>query len=196
MRTSAPALIPLFRSDGQARLLAVLFDAGRSALSIGDLARAAKVPVPTVSREVMRLSEHNLVHVETVGRTRLVSANWSLPWARTLADLLAQTVGLPSVVARALESVAGVEEAYIFGSWAAREAGESGPPPQDIDLLVVGDASLDDLREPLTPAEELAGLYINPTPIPRAQWESDDDPFVQTVKGRPMVPVPLPASRE
>ena len=45
-----------------------------------------------------------------------------------------------------LRSQRGVREAYIFGSWAARRAGMSGPPPRDIDVLVVGDTPQRDLH--------------------------------------------------
>ncbi|MBX3313281.1 MAG: ArsR family transcriptional regulator [Actinobacteria bacterium] len=184
-------MIPLFRSDGQARLLAVLFDRSRSPLSIGQLSVLADSPVPTVSREVQRLADHEMVLVEQVGRTRLVTANWRLPWAGALAELLAQTFGLPGVIARALAEIAGVEDAFVFGSWAARYHGVDGRQPNDIDLLVVGDVSLDDLRVPLKPAEAIAGLYINPTLVSRSQWEDPEDPFVATVRARPMVPVPM-----
>ena len=194
VRTSPPGLIPLFRSEGQARLLAVLFDRTRPPLSIGQLSVLADSPIPTVSREVQRLAEHEMVDIEQVGRTRLVTANWGLPWAATLAELLAQTVGLPAIIGRALAEVPAVEEAYIFGSWAARYVGEDGRQPNDIDLLVVGDVLLDDLRAPLKPAEMTAGLYVNPTIVPRSQWEDLDDPFVATVRERPLVPVPVRSS--
>lgn len=191
MRTSPPALIPLFRSDGQARILAILFDRSRAPLSIGQIANLSRCPIPTASREVQRLARHGMVTITKVGRTQLVTANWTLPWADTLAQLVAQTVGLPAVIGRALRDVPGVEAALIFGSWAARHEGRGDRPPNDIDLLVIGDVSLDDLRDPLRPAEELAGLYINPTIISRRRWAAADDPFVSTIRERPLVEVPL-----
>ena len=53
---------------------------------------------------------------------------------------------------------------------------------------------LDDLRSPLKPAETTAGLYVNPTIVPRSQWDDLDDPFVATVRERPLVPVPVRSS--
>jgi hypothetical protein len=35
-------------------------------------------------------------------------------------------------------AIPGVKQVVIFGSWAARYAGRAGPPPHDIDVLVVG----------------------------------------------------------
>lgn len=33
--------------------------------------------------------------------------------------------------------IPGAEQVVIFGSWAARCAGEAGPPPHDLDVLVL-----------------------------------------------------------
>jgi hypothetical protein len=51
MRTEAPLLAPIFRSDGQARLLATLLLTGDE-LSLTDLAKRADLAYPTVHREV------------------------------------------------------------------------------------------------------------------------------------------------
>jgi hypothetical protein len=39
--------------------------------------------------------------------------------------------------AEELEGVEGIEKAYLFGSWAARYAGEAGRAPADLDVLVI-----------------------------------------------------------
>ncbi len=69
-----------------------------------------------------------LVTTEAMGRMRIVSANWDLPWADELARILDQTVGVVAQIEGALAEVGGVDEAFIFGSWAARRAGTAGPP--------------------------------------------------------------------
>jgi predicted nucleotidyltransferase len=45
---------------------------------------------------------------------------------------------MATVPAPGPEVLAGIEAAAIFGSWAARAAGEAGPSPVDVDLLVIG----------------------------------------------------------
>lgn len=184
-------MIPLFRSVGQARLLSILFDRSREPLTISQIARMTEIPHATVHREVTRLVNHGMLKISTVGRTRLVEANWELPWASALSELVAQTVGLPAVIGQALSKLPGVEEAYIFGSWAARYVGEPGPQPGDIDVLVVGDVDLDGVQAAIKPAEQLAGVYINATAVPRSQWADGLDPFVSTILERPVVSVPL-----
>lgn len=192
MRTSAPGIVPLFRSDTQARLLAELFEGQGAQHSVTDLARIVGAPVSSVAREVSRLEEYGLITVRQVGRTKLVAANWELRWARPLAELLAHTVGLPSLLAGAVRSLAGLEAAFVFGSWAARFCGSSGRAPNDIDLLLVGNVQYGDARDALRPVERDLGLVINPTIVETHRWYDDTtDPFLATVRSRPLVELDL-----
>ena len=71
MRTEAPLLAPVFRSDGQARLLSTLLLAGDE-LSVTDLADRAGLAYPTAHREVARLVDAGILSERKVGRTRLI----------------------------------------------------------------------------------------------------------------------------
>lgn len=71
MRTSAPLLAPVFRSEGQARLLAVLL-LGDEELSISDVAERALLAYPTAHREVARLLEAGILTEREVGRSPVI----------------------------------------------------------------------------------------------------------------------------
>lgn len=186
----SPALVPLFRSDQQLRILAVLFAGAADELSIGELAERAGVAQATASREVARLAEHGLVLTRALGRNTLVSANWKLPWARDLRSILVQTVGLLGQIGASLADVGGVEEAFVFGSWAARYTGVPGPPPHDIDVLVVGDAPLRSVRRACSEVEQDLQVEVNPVVIDRARWDAKKpEPFVAQIKSQPLVPI-------
>lgn len=189
---SASALVPLFRSEQQLRLLSVLFADGPDELTVGDLAERAGVAQATVSREVARLAEHGIVVTRSLGRNTLVSANWELPWAPELRSILVQTVGVLGRLGAALGDVQGVEQVFIFGSWAARHSGEPGPAPRDIDVLVVGEASMRSVRRACRPVEEQLRVEVNPVVVTVERWEAEHpDPFVAQVRSRPLVSVPI-----
>lgn len=188
----APALAPLFRSDKQMHVLAELFAGSEAEVSVGELARRAGAAQATVSREVARLAEHKLVLTRHLGRNTMVEANWSLPWAKELRSILVQTVGVLGRLAEALAVVAGVESAFVFGSWAARYAGEPGPPPRDVDVLVVGDADLRAVRRACRPVEEELRVEINPVTVEPAEWaNADPSPFIAQIKNQPLVAIPV-----
>ncbi len=108
MKTAAPALLPLFRSQAQAELLGVLFTPGARELSIRELAGMTGIPEPTISREVARLERHEVLVSHNVGRTKLVAANWRAPWADALSRLVAYVAGVRVAIGRALQEVDGV----------------------------------------------------------------------------------------
>lgn len=138
MPVSAPQLdlVPIFRSDTQARVLAQVFWGTPS--SGRELARRLRLPQPTVARELARLERAGVVRTEMMGRAKIVQPA-ETPITPALRQLVAWAAGVPLVVRSILADVPGVDEAFIFGSWAARYHGESGPPPGDIDIAVVSD---------------------------------------------------------
>lgn len=188
---SAPALAPLFRSQQQLRILAELFGTSEE-FSVGELAKRAHVAQATASREVSRLASHGLVVTRALGRNTLVAANWKLPWANELRSILVQTVGILGRLGTALSGVDGVEEAFVFGSWAARYLGEPGTAPKDIDVLVVGEASLRSVRQACSDLERELRVDVNPIVVDRRRWsEPKPEPFIAEVKSRALVSIPL-----
>lgn len=189
MNTRAPALAPLFRSDQQMRILALLFAGTEDELSIGDIADGAGVAQATVSREVARLANHGLVLTRMIGRTKLVAANWGLSWSTELRSILTQTVGVLGLLANALSGHAGVEQAFVFGSWAARYLGEAGPPPRDVDVVVIGDADFGAVRKACAAVERELRVEVNVVVVEASRWKARKDAFVRDVRSKPLVPI-------
>jgi len=161
-------------------------------LSIGELAERAGVAQATASREVARLAEHGLAVTRSIGRNTMVSANWALPWARDLRSILVQTVGILGRLADALGTLNGIEQAFVFGSWAARYTGEAGAPPRDIDVLVVGEVALRSVRKAVADLEKELRVEINPVVVDRARWTAKrPEPFVAQLRSQPLVEIAL-----
>lgn len=189
MRTSAPALLPLFRSELQARILARLLLVDEE-IGVSDLARALGAPQPTVHREASRLVDAGILVDRLVGRTRLVSANHANPAYGPLRQLI-QVVYGPSLLLRAaLSDVPGIREAFIYGSWAARYTGHHGAPPGDIDLMVVGVPDPDALNAAVSGVESQLHREINFVVIAPDTWAARAaDPFLAGVAAGPTVTV-------
>jgi DNA-binding transcriptional ArsR family regulator len=135
MPAPSSCLLPLFRSDQQARLLAEVYF-GEPATG-SDLARRTGIAQPTVSRELARLADARLVVTTRVGNAKIVHPNPDLPYAGSLRQLVAYAAGAPHIVRAQYESVDDIDEVFIHGSWAARYRGENGPPPHDLDVVIV-----------------------------------------------------------
>jgi DNA-binding transcriptional ArsR family regulator len=188
----SPSLLPLLRSRMQGELLALVLLHPEREYTLTELAEASSVSVTTVMREVDRLTDGGILEARRVGRTRLVRARTDTPLYRPLSDLLAVTFGPLSLLTEALTHLAGVGEAYIYGSWAARYNGESGPPPGDVDVLVVGSPDPDALFDLAEQASRRLGREVNVHRISPESWAgSTTDPFLVSVRERPLIQLNL-----
>ncbi len=189
MRKAAPPLLAIFRTQLQGEVLAQIYlRPWEAAVSISDLARELNAPVATVHREVSRLVEAGLLTETKVGRARTLARPDNELVTRPLTELLAVTFGPLPVLTELLGEVEGIEEAYIYGSWAARYAGEPGPTPVDVDVLVVGDVDADELDEIAEEAGRQLRREVNVRRVRPDRWQSPgDDPFLTHVKERPLV---------
>lgn len=110
--------------------------------TIAELEQATGIPQQSVSREVNRLLETGLVEGRRLGRLHLVKPNQASPYFPELAGLLLKALGPRSVLAERLNGVKGIEEAYIFGSWARRYEGEPGAPQALLQVISTWSSSV------------------------------------------------------
>lgn len=159
--------------------------------SLADLARRTGAVPSAVHREVQRLITSGLFLDRRVGKTRLVRANTEDRLFEPTKNLLEVTYGPQPLLEQGLRTVAGVDRAFIFGSWAARRHGIPGPPPNDIDVLVVGSASRRDLEKLGRELSTRLNIEVAVERITGRQWDDETDPFVQTVRQRHLVELDL-----
>ena len=125
----SPPLLPILRSQQQAEILALLLGDPDLEVSLTELAARTGAPHPSVHREIERAASAGIVRSRRVGNVRLVRANTDSPYYVGLADVLTRSFGVPAVIGGALSSVGGIDDAYIFGSWAARTPASPATAP-------------------------------------------------------------------
>ena len=189
MKTPAPTLSPILRSNAQGDLLAVLFLNPDDEFSLSDLVRRVGALPATVHREIQRLVDSDILTDRMVGRSRLVRVNAQHSLHAPLRELLLLTYGPKVHLEAMVADLPGVEEAYIYGSWAARYGGESGPTPRDVDVLVVGSTARHALNSMAREAELALHREVNVTRVSPEEWQQAQTPFVATLKSRPLVAI-------
>jgi DNA-binding transcriptional ArsR family regulator len=192
MRSAAPALLPVFRSQLQADILAALLLNPEREYSVTDLARRFDAPLSTVHGEIKRLTEAGLLRRRNVGRSALVQANPGNRLVGPLAELLFLSWGPPQVVAEDFAELDGAERVLIFGSWAARYLQQHGPPPHDLDVLVVGRPAREAVYDAADRAQQRLGMPVNPVIRTGDAWREAADPLVQQIQSGPFVVVLMP----
>jgi len=156
MRTKAPALLPLFRSELQLRLIALLAESDREWTS-RELADTLKASPASLHRELHRLLHAGLVARRSVGRTQLYRGATESPLYPPLRDLVTRSVGVESEIRRTLEEFPGIELGLIHGSWASGKV----RPTSDVDVLIVGDVPYRELRSQLYRLGQRLGRRID-----------------------------------
>lgn len=190
MRSQAPALLPIFRSQTQAEILALLLLHPQQEFSLSDLSRRLTAPLTSIHREVDRLAEASLVGERTVGRNRMVRANPDHPASEPLIRLLELSFGPQHVVAEEFADIAGAREVLIYGSWAARHAGQTGAAPHDVDVLVIGEGvARADVYEAADRAQARLGLPVNPAIRTSVQWADPGDALSSQIRTSPTLRV-------
>ena len=188
MKTSAPTLFPLLRSNLQGEVTALLFLHPERQYTVSEIAALTNASQATVSRELSRLEKAGLLESRQVGKSRLVNALVHTPVGQALQQLMYVTYGPVPALREALAQVPRLEAAAIYGSWAKRRSGEPGQVPHDLDVLAIGTPSRHALYEAIDDVEQRLGLEINVKKLSREGWNSDD-PFVKTVRSRPIIPL-------
>jgi len=185
MRSNVPELLPILRSPHLAEMLTLLLLHPDLEYTLSELAAKLELPLTTVQREVNRLSGSGLIRERRIGRSRLVSADPASRYTRPLTELLSIAFGPLFVIDEEFQGLGALAVA-IYGSWAARYEGVTGPPPNDVDVLVVGDVPRRDMYEAAERAEQRLGLPVNPTLCSQDRWLAAADPLIQQVRTAPL----------
>lgn len=191
MKPNPSQLSPLIRSDVQGLILARLFMAASDEFSVTELSEYSFTSVPTAMREVDRLIEAEYVTERTLGRVRLIRANQDHPMFNPIFQIVAYSYGPAAVLPSALSNLFGLQEAYLYGPWAAKLAQQAGPNPTDIDVVLIGNMVRIDATRVLANAERVIGRTINVQFSSNFDWDRGESEFIRKVKASPMLKLAL-----
>ena len=193
MNIGGSLLSPFIRSDAQGSVLAETFVNPEREFSIADIGRQTELLPAVAHREVVRLIESGVLLERRDGRSRKVQVNKGHPLYAPMAEIVEATYGLVPRLREALGKVPGIEEAYIYGSWAARRNGEAGLMPNDIDVLVIGNVRRSEIYAAASVVSDQVGREVNIHRTSREAWQNASskspsaDPFLCTVVSRPLM---------
>ena len=191
MKVSAAKLSPLLKSDTQGLILAELFMNPDELFSISHLADFAGTSLPTAMREVDRLLDGQLVIQKSVGRARFIQANKLHLLFESVSQIVAFSYGPAAVLPPLLIGLDGIDQAFLFGVWAARLSRQTSATPKEVDLLLIGNVSRIEASRAAAKAEELLGREVNVQFATSPEWQRAESPFVQEVKSNTLVELQL-----
>jgi len=171
-------------SEVRRQVLAAFYASPGLVTHARELARRLGHPSQVVGRELRRLEHAGILVSEAVGRSRRYRVNVDSPIAGDVRGLVLRTIGVDALIDSALSGIAGIEEAWIFGSHARGTERASS----DIDLLLIGPVDRAALSERLVEVEQELARDVNVVAYTRAELadlEAAGDPFVVDVLANP-----------
>ena len=150
-------------------ILALLYGKADQSFYTRQIAREVDGSVGAVQRELENLSKVELIVRSSVGSQVFYQANRDAPIFREMHALVNKTIGVFSVLWSALHpSAKRILVAFVYGSVArAEETAQS-----DVDLMLVGKATLDEVLSRLSTVEKSIGRPINPTVYSLLEFKS------------------------
>lgn len=191
MRTGSPQLLPIFRSAGQARLLARVYLGASTPVTLAELARELGLDDGGLTREADRLERAGLVTSERIGRSRILHPRGDSPYYPELYGLLLKAFGPAMVIGPLLASIQAIERAFVYGSWAARYRGVPGDDPTDIDVMVIGSPRRMELTGVARELSPVFGRDVNITAVTGDAWEQAESGFLRDVQRAPLIEIEL-----
>jgi uncharacterized protein len=150
-------------------VLALLYGRADQSFYIRQIAREVDSSVGAVQRELENLSKIGLIVRTSSGNQVYYQANRQSPIFSEMRSLVNKTIGVFHVLRSALNALSKqIVAAFVYGSIAREEETASS----DIDLMVVGDATLDNVISRLADVEKKLGRPINPTVYSVAEFKS------------------------
>jgi predicted nucleotidyltransferase len=162
----SPLLDVLLSKTKQHILAATLLQPDRS-LYLLELARHLRLRPSSLQRELKQLSQGGILKRHQNGNRVYFQADTTCPVFSELAQILFKTVGVVDALRNALEPISNqIDLAFVYGSLAASAERSAS----DIDLMVIGSASLSRIAPLLRDLERRVGRAINPSVYGREEF--------------------------
>jgi predicted nucleotidyltransferase len=147
----------IFGSRIRAKILGWLFTHPDESFFVRQIALILKEDPTNVSREMAKLEELGILRSKRNGNLKHFQANQECPFFQELKGLILKTTGVAGRIRASLDKLAGIEYAFIYGSYAKGEE----KADSDVDLLIIGDVDMDRLDSNLGKLEKTLGREIN-----------------------------------
>ena len=167
-------------------LLALFYTNPGQKYYLRELSRLLDCSVGSLRRELLKFQEDGLFLTERRGNLVFYSLNTGHPLYGEMKGIVAKTVGVVGSLKQALKSVPCVQVAFIYGSFASNREN----PTSDIDVFIIGDASLMELSKVLRGVQKRLMREINTTLYARDEYlkrKAEGGGFIEDILTKPKI---------
>jgi predicted nucleotidyltransferase len=153
-----------------------------------DLAERLNTDPSNLSKELRRLEGEGLFRSEISGRQKYFQVNREYPLFDEVRAIVEKTIGAVAVIRHALQRIHGIQEAYVYGSFAENQQDAAS----DIDVLIIGAPREEPLAQVVGKLERQLGREINYTVLTPREFASRrlrKDAFLENVWHNKRIPL-------
>ena len=166
---STTGLTDLLFGRTRGAVLALLYGRADESFYTREIARQVGASVGAIQRELENLSKVGLILRKSVGNQVFYQANRDMPIFPEMRGLINKTMGIFGILGSALRPLSKqIVAAFVYGSVARKQE----TAQSDVDLMVVGKVTLDEVLSRLSTVEKGIGRSINPTVYSVAEFKS------------------------
>ncbi len=133
-----------------------------------------------LSKELGRLEREDLFRSEVSGRQKYFQLNREYSLFDEVRKIVTKTIGAARLITQTLKRIEGIDEAYLYGSFASNQQDSAS----DIDVLIIGTPREEILAQVMRRLERQLGRELNYTFLTPKEFESRrvrKDAFLENV---------------
>ena len=145
-----------------------------------EIARRLGLDGSNLAKKLRELEAEGILKSKEKEKERYYSINKNFPLRKEYKQIILKTAGIEGLLKGLLRDVPGIDEAYLFGSYAKDQMDSAS----DIDLLAVGDHDTVELRKRLSQVQKTTDREINLVSMGRAEYEKrkKQDSFIKSLQ--------------
>jgi len=168
------------RSELTKKLLNYFFINPEESLYINELSKKLNLDKRNLVKKLKELEKNGILKSQPRGNLKFYSLNQNYPLYEEYKKIILKTVGLEERLRHITKEIAGVKEAYIYGSYAKNKMDVHS----DIDLLVIGSHEMVILQKKLNTLQKEIDREINSVSMDEREFKKrikSNDPFITEV---------------
>lgn len=160
------------------KLLSYFFLHEDESLYFNEMVRRLDEDKRNLARKIKEFESAGLLKVESKGNLKIYSVNKKFPLYKEYKKIVLKVAGIESALKNAVSKVKGVEEAFLFGSYAENKMDNLS----DIDIMVIGEHSTIDLHAAVSRVQKTIDREVNIISMSQKEFRAKlKDPFISKV---------------
>jgi predicted nucleotidyltransferase len=171
----------IITSKARLAILRLFFLNPASTYHMRQISRVLDLNVSQVRKELRNLVEAGVLNKVKAGNADFYSLDRDFMFYKEFDGIIRKSLGVEYIVKRALGSIAGIESAFIFGSYVEGRI----MPKSDIDVMIIGEPDINELARAVHALEKRLKRPVQYLVYPLKEFrEKMHYGFVKNVMGK------------